>query len=54
MTKFEMLMKKSDECETKAINEKDLDLRMFWHNASAGFKEKALSLPVMEGVREVE
>ena len=54
MTRYEMLMKKSDECEAKAINEKNLDLRMFWHNASIGFKVKALSLSVMEGVREVE
>lgn len=51
MTKFEELMNKADECETKALKEKNVDMRLFWHNAGVGFKEKALKLTVEEGIK---
>lgn len=46
---YRYLMEQSDRCEQIALvyrNANELDLALFWHNASCGFKEKALVLPV--------
>ena len=51
MTKYEYLMNKADECETKALKEKNLDMLLFWKHASEGFKQKALNLTVEEGIK---
>lgn len=49
METYETLMKKSDECCQKAIqfyHKGDYDMATFWKNASIGYKEKALNLPM--------
>ena len=51
MTKYEYLMNKADECEAKALKEKNLDMLLFWKHASEGFKQKALNLTVEEGIK---
>ena len=51
MTKYEYLMNKADECETKALKEKNLDMLLFWKHASEGFEQKALNLTVEEGIK---
>lgn len=43
------LMEKSDAAEQLALyyrNTREIDLARFWHNASIGFKEKALNLRI--------
>lgn len=51
MTKYEYLINKADECETKALKEKKPDMLLFWKHASEGFKQKALNLTVEEGIK---
>lgn len=51
--KYQTLIEKSDTCELKAIEFKeDLNLKTFWHNASIGFKNRALSLTIGEDIDE--
>lgn len=43
------LMERSDACGRLALEYRakgEVDLALFWYNASIGFKEKALALPV--------
>lgn len=56
MTKFESLMKKSDDCCLKAISfmEKgDVAMGTFFNNASKGYKIKADKLKISEAKEEV-
>ena len=51
MTKYESLMNKSDEACLTAIKfskQGDNLMARFWKNASNGYKEKALQLPIQE------
>lgn len=51
MTKYESLMNKSDEACLTAIKftkQGDNLIAKFWKNASNGYKEKALQLPIQE------
>jgi hypothetical protein len=50
MTRYEMLMTLSDRCMRKALElkDKDIDLCVFYRNASEGLRSKALSLPLGE------
>lgn len=51
MTKYESLMNKSDEACLTAIKfakQGDNLMATFWKNASNGYKEKALQLPVQK------
>lgn len=50
MTRYEMLMTLSDKCMRKALElkDKDIDLCVFYRNASEGLRSKALSLPLGE------
>lgn len=51
MTKYETLMNKSDEACLTAIKfakQGDNLIATFWKNASNGYKEKALQLPIQE------
>lgn len=50
-TKYEELMNKGDECCLKAVayaRKGDNLMAKFWKNASNGYKEKALQLPIQE------
>lgn len=51
MTKYESLMNKSNEACLTAIKfakQSDNSMATFWKNASNGYKEKALQLPIQE------
>jgi hypothetical protein len=48
MNKYQTLMKKSEECLSKARQIENPDLKIFWVNASQGFREKALDLTLDE------
>lgn len=39
-------MEMCDGCERIALSTDDLDMKLFWHNASVGFRERALNMPV--------
>ena len=41
---YQKLMEESDRCETVALKMKNVNLKTFYHNASVGFKNKALAL----------
>ena len=46
---YSYCMEWSDFAERQALayrNEREIDLARFWHNASVGFKERALNLTV--------
>ena len=48
MTKFENLMRLSDNYKNKAIKASDTDLKKFFYQAAVGFKRKAEKLTVEE------
>jgi len=52
MTKFENLMEDSNRLESMAMESKDNNLRAFYHNASIGFKERAINLTIEEAETE--
>lgn len=48
MTKYEYFIKKADECDKKARNEKNYAMIAFYKNAAEGFRIKAAKLTVKE------
>ena len=57
MTKYENLMNKSDEACLTAIKfakQGDNLMAKFWKNASNGYKEKALQLPIQEASKTLK
>ena len=49
MTIYESLINKSEDCYKKAmyfLNKRDVDMTIFYKNASMGFKNKTLNLSV--------
>lgn len=54
MTKYEKMIKKSNENLEKALNTTNLDLRLFYLNTSKGLKIKANKLSIEEAGEIVE
>lgn len=54
MTKYESLMNKADKVLEKAALEQDYNLKVFYLNASKGFKIKAMKLTIEEAMEVVE
>lgn len=54
MTKHEKLINKANECTKKAAGTNDLNLKLFYRNASEGFKIKAEKLTVEEAEEVVK
>lgn len=46
MTKYEILMQRASECTAFAKKTQDKNLRVFFINASNGFKQRALNLTI--------
>lgn len=51
MTKYESLIRKSEELLEMAKSTKDVDLKAFYFNASKGFEIKAKNLKIKEGCK---
>lgn len=52
MTKYEDLIKRADDCTSKALATNDVNLKMFYNNASEGFKSKASKLTLEQAQEE--
>ena len=55
MTRFEDVMAEADKLETMAVNEyaaKDFDMATFHHNASLGFKKRAMEMTVEQAMED--
>ena len=53
MTKYEYLIKRADDCTIKAAATSDVNLKMFYTNASEGFKCKASKLTLEQAKEEL-
>lgn len=53
MTKYEDLIKRADDCTIKAAETNDVNLKIFYTNASEGFKSKASKLTLKEAGEQV-
>lgn len=54
MTQYEKMMNKADECTSKAIAAKDVNIKAFYYNASKGYEMKAKNLTIKEGMEQVK
>lgn len=53
MSKYEDLMNRAEECEIKAAETKDTNLKLFYRNASEGYKIKAEKLTLDEALQKI-
>ena len=48
MNAYEKLMQRAADCYIRACNTADIDLRLFWYNATHGFESHAREIKLSE------